>query len=133
MPAGRKPLSIAEQVDRLAGSPVAKERLRVILANLAGQISVAEACAELGIEESWFFDLKHASLVRFVETLEPGTPGRRPAAAKSPESQRIAELEERLKHLELALAGSQLREELARAGLSRPKAQVKPAAKKASR
>ncbi len=71
MPAGRKPLSIADQVDRLAGSPVAKARLRVILANLAGEINIADACADLGIEESWFFDLKHESLEALGEN--PGT------------------------------------------------------------
>jgi hypothetical protein len=52
MPAGRKPLTIADQVNRLPGSPAAKARLRVILANLAGEIGIADACRELGIEES---------------------------------------------------------------------------------
>ncbi len=133
MPAGRKPLSIADQVDRLAGSPVAKTRLRVILANLAGEINVADACADLGIEESWFFDLKHESLKRWVKTLEPGSPGRRPSAEKTPEQQQIANLEQKVERLELELRGAQLRAELARQGLSRPKPQLKQAAKKASR
>jgi hypothetical protein len=131
MPAGRKPLSIADQVDRLPGSRVAKTRLRVILANLAGQIGVADACAGLGIEESWFFDLKQESLKRWVKAMEPGSPGRRPVAEQTPEQQQIAELEERVERLKLK--GAQLREELARKGLSRPKAQGKHAAKKASR
>jgi hypothetical protein len=133
MPAGRKPLSIADQVDRLGGSPVAKARLRVILANLAGQINVADACAELGIEESWFFDLKHESLERWAKTLEPGSPGRPPSVEKTPEQQQIAELEEKVGRLELELQAAQLRAELAREGLSRPKPQVQHAAKKASR
>jgi hypothetical protein len=133
MPAGRKPLSIADQVARLAGSPVAKTRLRVILANLAGQISVADACAELGIEESWYFDLKHECLKRWLRTAEPGSPGRRPSVEETPERQRIAELEGEVRRLELELKAARLREELARQGLSRPKAQAKHAAKKASR
>jgi hypothetical protein len=133
MPAGRKPLSIADQVDRLAGSPVAKARLRVILANLAGQKSVADACADLGIEESWFFDLKHESLERWVKTLEPGSPGRPPSAEQTPDQQQIAKLEEKVERLELELKAAQLRAELARAGLSRTQPQVQQAAKKASR
>ena len=133
MPAGRKPMSIADQVDRLAGSPVAKARLRVILANLAGQINVADACADLGIEESWFFDLKHESLERWVKTLEPGSPGRPPAGEQSPEQQHIAELQARAERLELELKAARLRAELARAGVSRSQPQVKHAAKKARR
>ncbi len=112
MPAGRKPLTIADQVSRLPGSPAAKARLRVILANLAGEIGIADACHELGIEESWFFDLKHESLERWVKTLEPGSPGRRPKEERTPEQQRIAELEARARRLELELKASLLREEL---------------------
>ncbi len=52
---GRKPLGI-EQVDRVPGSPAAKERLRVILANIAGELSIEDACGTLGIEPSRLFD-----------------------------------------------------------------------------
>jgi len=133
MPAGRKALSIAEQVERLEGSPAAKARLRVILDNLAGQIGISEACAELGIEQSWFFDLKQESLKRWVKTLEPGSPGRRPALEPTPEQQQIAQLKHQVERLELELKAAQLRTELARAGLSRPKGRTPRAAKKASR
>jgi hypothetical protein len=133
MPAGRRPLSIAEQVDRLRGSPVAKLRLRVILENLAGQIGIAQACAELGIEQSWFFDLKHESLEHLARVLEPSSPGRRPSPERTPEQEQIAELKERVRHLELELKGAHLGEELARKGLSRPKAPANYPAKKASR
>jgi transposase-like protein len=133
MPAGRKPLSIADQVKRLPGSPVAKARLRVILDNLAGQIGSADACAELGIEQSWFFDLKQESLKRWVKTLEPGSPGRRPSVQQTPEQQEIAELKQQVERLELALKAAQLRTELARKGLSRPEPRAQRAANKASR
>ena len=66
-----------------------------------------------------------------MRTLEPGSPGRRPKEELTPEQQRIAELEERARRLELKAA--RLREELARKGLSRPKARGKHAAKKATR
>jgi hypothetical protein len=133
MPAGRKPLCITEAVGRLEGSPVAKDRLRVILANLAGELTVAQACAALEIEESWFFELKHESLERWLEAMEPGAPGRRPAAAPAPESQRIAELEARNRQLELELTAAQLRAELAQAGSARAQAKERRAAKKGSR
>ena len=133
MPAGRKPSSIADQVDRLAGSPVAKARLRVILANLAGQKSVADACTDLGIEESWFFDLKHESLERWVKTLEPGSPGRPPAAEKTSEQQQIADAGGKSRAPGAGAEGGPVAGGAARAGLSRPKPQVQQAAKKASR
>ena len=133
MPAGRKPLGIEELVERLPGSPVAQERLRVILANIAGQISVREACVALGIEESWFFELKHRSLERWLEAMEPELAGRQSAAPPSPEQEQIVELEERIRHLELELSAAQLRVDLARAGWSGPVAGGESAAKKASR
>jgi hypothetical protein len=126
-------MSIDDHVDRLSGSPAAKARLRVILANLAGQIGVADACDALDINESWFFELKQESLQRWVKTLEPGTPGRHPAVEKSPEQARIAELEGQVRQLELDLNAARLREDLARRGLSRPKARPNPPAKKARR
>jgi hypothetical protein len=133
MPAGRKPLGIREQVDRLPGSPVAKERLRVVLANLAGEMSTKDACAALEIEESWFFELKHRSLERWMEAMEPETPGRRPAPAPTAEQPTIAELEERNRHLELELEAARLRAELARAGMTRSSKSTERAAKKARR
>jgi transposase-like protein len=133
MAAGRKPLSISHLVDRLEGSPVAKERLRVILANVSGQMTVAQACEALGIEASWFFELKHESLDRWLKALEPDQPGRRPAAATTPEQQRIADLEEQNQQLELKLQAVELRAELARAGLSRRTGDTERAAKKAKR
>jgi hypothetical protein len=133
MPAGRKPLSIADQVERLAGSSVAKTRLRVILANLAGQISIADACAQLGIEQSRFFALKRETLESWVRTMEPGSPGRHPAVDRTPEQRRIAELEQRVERVELELQAAQVREELARQGLSRPTAERKRVAKKVNR
>jgi len=68
-----------------------------------------------------------------LKTMEPGTPGRRPATENTAEQQQIAELEARVRKLELELKAAQLREELARQGLSRPKAQEQPTAKKANR
>jgi hypothetical protein len=125
--AGRKPLSIPDQVERLPGSPLAKQRLRVILANLAGELTPSEACAELGIEESWYFELRQRALGRWVETLEPEPPGRRPAMPPEPGDERIADLEEQVERLELELKASRLREELALVGGLRPATAAKKA------
>lgn len=81
MPAGRKPQGI-EQVELLPGSAAAKRRLEVFLANLSGELSVAEACAALGLHESRFFELRKRWLEESVELLEPGQPGR-PAGPSS--------------------------------------------------
>jgi hypothetical protein len=75
MPAGRRPMGI-EQVELLSGSEAAKRRLQVFLANLAGALSVADACAALNLHESRFFELRKLWLQESVETLEPEPPGR---------------------------------------------------------
>jgi hypothetical protein len=117
MPRGRKPMGI-DQVDRVSGSPLAKERLRVILANIAGEMSIEEACDALDIEASRLFDLKRRCLEDWVQSLEPRTPGRKPAARPA-EQGHIDELETRVARLELELKAARLQEELARAGLPR--------------
>jgi hypothetical protein len=119
---GRKPLGI-DQVDRVAGSPQAKERLRVILANIAGELSIEEACTALDIAPSRLFDLKRRCLEDWVKLLEPATPGRKPAA-RSPEQERVDELEARIARLEFALEAARLQEELARAGVPARAARV---------
>jgi len=85
MSAGRKPQGI-EQVELLTGSTVAKQRLEVFLANLAGQLSVAEACAQLGLHESRFFELRRRWLEESVEWLEPQQPGRPVGTGRAPDA-----------------------------------------------
>jgi hypothetical protein len=125
---GRKPLGI-DQVDRVPGSPEAKERLRVILANIAGELSIEDACNALGIEPSRLFDLKRRCLEDWVESLEPKTPGRKPAA-RTPEQARIDELEGRIRRLELELKAARLQEELGR--IVPPRRATRPPKKRGS-
>ena len=75
MPAGRKPMGL-EQVELLPGSAAAKLRLEVLLANVAGELSVEQACAKLGLHKSRFFELRKRWLQESVETLEPEPTGR---------------------------------------------------------
>ena len=85
MPSGRKPQGI-EQVELLPGSTVAKQRLEVFLANVAGRLSVAEACAQLGLQKTQFFELRRRWLEDSVELLEPQQPGRPVGTGAAPES-----------------------------------------------
>lgn len=125
MPAGRRPQGI-EQVELLPGSAVAKQRLEVFLANLSGQLSVAEACAALGLQESRFFELRKQWLEESVKSLEPQPSGRKEATS---EQQEVTALKERVGQLQWELRTAQLKEELAALGLSRPKL-ARPAPKK---
>src|SRR5206468_3590 len=73
--AGRRPMGI-EQVDLLSGSEAAKQRLAVFLANVAGELSVEEACAALELHKSRFFELRKQWLEDSLEALEPEPAGR---------------------------------------------------------
>ena len=125
---GRKPLGI-DQIDRVPGSPLAKERLRVILANIAGELTIEDACDALGVEASRLFDLKRRCLEEWVELLELKTPGRK-QGARSAEQARIDELEMRIARLELELKAARLQEELARVAAPR---QATPQRKKGAK
>jgi hypothetical protein len=130
MPAGRKPMGI-EQVEQLPGSAAAKLRLEVLLANLAGELNVEQACAALGLHKTRFFELRKRWLQESVEALEPEPVGRplstgREASAETTADRcgnttlgRIAELEDLLAQTRWELRTSRLREELAGLGLSR--------------
>ncbi len=75
MPAGRKPEGI-EQVEELIGSEVARQRLWALLANMAGGLSVEEACQAMGLGKSRFFELRKQWLQDSMESLEPKPAGR---------------------------------------------------------
>ncbi len=106
---GRKPTG-PQIVERLEGSPSAKQRLEVILETISGQLTVPEACTQLGIGESRFHDLRNQTLQTTLETLEPRPPGR-PPKPTSPEHVKVDELQAELRrlHAELQLAQVQLR------------------------
>jgi hypothetical protein len=108
---GRYPVG-PEYVDHLDGSPLAKERLQVVLETLAGTCRVQEACARLGVGEGRFHQLRLQALQAAVERLE-ARPGGRPRSVVSPEAEQISLLEERMTDLELELRAAQVREEIA--------------------
>jgi hypothetical protein len=106
---GRKPSGPAA-VERLPGSPQARERLRVILETVAGTCRIAEACARLGVSEQRFDQLRTQVLQAGLDSLEPRPLGRPVRAA--PAAAEVA-LQARVTALETELAAARVREEIA--------------------
>ena len=106
---GRKPAG-PQIVERLEGSPSAKQRLETILETIAGQLTVPEACARLGIGQSRFHDLRNQTLQATLNALEPRQTGR-PPKRTSPEPGEIDALKAELDraHKDLAVADVQVR------------------------
>lgn len=51
----------------------------MILETMTGELSVQDACQQLGIERSHFQDLRQRALAGAAAALEPQQPGRKPA------------------------------------------------------
>jgi transposase-like protein len=98
-------------VERLAGPEDLKRRLRVLLDTLAGRVSVAQACEELGVSESRLHELRREALVGALGALMP-KPAGRPATAQTTTA-REKELEGRIEELEVDLQAALVRTELA--------------------
>jgi len=106
---GRKP-SGPEYVQHLDGSAEAKRRLQVILETMTGRRGVLEACAELDISETRFYQLREELLQAALARLErrpAGRPRQVPAAGDS------ALMQEQLQLLSQELQAARLREEIA--------------------
>jgi hypothetical protein len=100
-------------VDGLPASDLAKERLKAILGTISGDLTIAEASAELGICEQRFHVLRHGCLEASVKALEPGRMGRPPKTPGPVDEEELAGLRaenEALRH-ELQVAG--VRQEIA--------------------
>lgn len=104
---GAKPLG-AELVERLEGSAHAKERLKVMLLTLTGELTIPEACQRLGIHETRLHVQRAATLQAALGSLEPRPAGRPPQVC-TPEEQRIADLEAQLGEARLDLQAAQIR------------------------
>jgi hypothetical protein len=119
---GRYPLGI-EAVDKLEGSPQAKERLKAIMETLAGKCRLQEACARLGISEPRFQQLRQQFLEVSLASLEPGQAGR-PARVPTAAELRVQELEAQLAALQVENQAAQVRAEI---GVILPKVVHEPA------
>lgn len=110
---GRKPQGAA-LVERMLGSEHAKARLKLFLQTLAGERTVDDACAQLGICSSRFFEQRNAWLHTSLELLEPRTAGRPRQEEPLPSPEEIAALRERVTELEARAAAVEVQAELAR-------------------
>jgi hypothetical protein len=108
---GRPPLGPA-LADGLAGSPGAKVRLKTVLETIAGQRSVVDACALLGIREAAFHKLRRRALEAALESLEPRPPGRPPCQPDETDSH-TAQLEQQVEDLKRHLQVAHVHEEMA--------------------
>jgi len=99
-------------VETMDGSRHAKKRLKLILDTLSGKVTIIDACAALGINEAAFHKLRRRTLEESLQGLEPRQPGRR-AHERSPEEERIEQLEDEVEQLHLELHAARVREELA--------------------
>lgn len=102
----------AEHVDGVESGDETKQRLKLILLTLSGELSVRQACEKLGVSEPHFHRLRERALTGAAEALEP-RPAGRPASVEDPGLARLAELEEQVAQLSLELRASQVREQIA--------------------
>ena len=113
MPSRRgRPHQGAELVEKLEEcSDEARQRLKVIVQTLAGEITVEEACEILNISRSAFNKLRTGFIASAVHLLEPKKPGRkkREVSAELIENGKLRAENERLK---FQLKAQQLREEI---------------------
>lgn len=110
---GRRPQG-AGLVATLSGSKHAKRRMMWFLKTLAGERRVGDACAELGIGESRFFEQRAGWLQEALGLLEPRSAGR-PAKAEPPISaSEVQSLRARVRELEARAAAVEVQAELAR-------------------
>jgi hypothetical protein len=108
---GRQP-SGPEFVDKLDGSPEARQRLKVVLETLNGTRRVQEACKILGIKEARFDQLRIELLLAALKAAER-RPAGRPARESSPAEEENRQLRERIAQLEAELQAVMIRAELA--------------------
>ena len=106
-----RPSTGAGIVDRLQGSRQAKQRLKLILRTLAGEITIHQACSQLHIGNSRFHQMRTEVLQAAADALEPRPRGR-PLAPRSPQDDRIKELNRQVQSLKVDLQAAQIREEL---------------------
>jgi hypothetical protein len=111
MRSGRPPKGL-KHVDDLPGDPESKERLRVILATLSGEVSLAKACVRLGLSETRFLQLRRRTLEGALAAAGPGVPGR-PACEQDESGAREVELEHEVKELKQQLVMEEVRTQIA--------------------
>ena len=122
-----RPSKKSALVDAIAGPDATRERLRVILATVSGELTIPQACEKLKIGETRFYDLRAQALEAAFKGILPKEPGR-PAKEETPEQARLKEMQQRLDAMELELKTAKIKAELTQAmaaGKEPPPAQKK--------
>jgi tetrahydromethanopterin S-methyltransferase subunit G len=110
---GRRPVG-PELVDRLPGSESARERVKVVLQTMTGELRVQEACEQLQISEQRFDELRIEAIQAAVASLEPKPMGR-PVRKTVVDAAEMERLQQRVAELEAQVAAAVVRAELATA------------------
>jgi transposase len=97
--------------DKVEGSDQAKVRLKVILQTIAGNLSVADACKQLGLSEARFHELRQQWLQASCAALEPKPLGR-PKETTIEEEVELLRLHRENQDLKKHLQAAQIREEI---------------------
>jgi len=100
-------------LDPLPGTMEAKARLAAIISTMAGEKSIPEACAELGIGEARFHEMRKDFLASALGLLERKAAGRKSAGPPEDAAARLAELEDEVLALREMLEASRIRTEIA--------------------
>ena len=108
-----RPTSGERMLDPLPGTMEAKARLAAIISTMAGEKSIPEACAELGIGEARFHEMRKDFLASALGLLERKAAGRKSAGPPEDAAARLAELEDEVLALREMLEASRIRTEIA--------------------
>ena len=107
-----RPTSGPALAEKVEGSDQAKERLKIILQTIAGELSVADACKQLGLGEARFHELRQKWMQDACAALEPKPLGR-PRETTVEEEVELLRLHRENKKLKMHLRAAQIREEIA--------------------
>ncbi len=109
MARGRPVVGVA-LIDRLEGPRGQRRQMRILLGTIAGTLTIAQACAELGVGRTRLHQLRWRVLSAGFAARDPRPRGRPRGSAPSRE---VEVLQARIRELELALHTTALRSEIA--------------------
>lgn len=105
-----RPISDLDLIERLDGPRQQRRRTRFVLATLTGDVTIAEACAQLGIGRTRCYVLRRRMLGGMLDALTPRRSGRPPQPG---DSGQVDALQARIRELEAALQTTALQSEIA--------------------
>jgi hypothetical protein len=105
-----RPITGVALVERLDRPRAQRRQMRVLLGTIAGTLTIAQACAELGVGRTRLHQLRWRVLDGACAALDPGPRGRPPQPTPSRE---VEVLHARIRELETALQTTALRSEIA--------------------